>query len=229
MAAEGAMREAAGETLLDFIERGVPLTSRTRYGRGSRAVGEALLDGALWRGLPDLFKKLVELGWLERYGASKAEQLFASRAGGCNAAMVQAVTDAGLAVDVPDEEGQTALATLATDYLCDDDRQRVAMAQHLLAMGADPNRRDDDGETAIFGVESPALLTLLYARGADGTVKDEDGNSAVFSSWTDDIVLLHLEQGASPVGRYYDRRTLREQMRERPMPKSERWLVEHGF
>jgi hypothetical protein len=229
MAAEGAFGDAAEETLLGFIEHGVPLTERVRQGRGSRPVGEALIDGALWRGLPELFAKLVELGWLERFGASKAARVFANRAGGCNATMVQAVTDAGIAIDAPDEEGQTALAALAADYRCDDDRQRVAMAERLLDQGADPNRRDDDGETAIFGVESSRLLELLYARGADGTIKDHDGNSAVFSSWTDDIVLLHLQHGASPVGHYYDHRSLREQMRERPMPKSERWLADHGL
>lgn len=230
MAVEGAQRRAAGETLVGFIDRGLPLTMRVPDGRASSTVGDALLESAMRRGQADVFARLVEVGWLERYGARKAEQLFASDAGGCSADIARAFVDAGLAIDTPGEDGATALDTLASSIRCSDHRKSFALAEQLLAFGADPNKRDGNGKTAIFGIESPRLLELLYAHGADGTVKDNDGNSAVFSSWTDDIVLIHLQHGASPVGRYsYDKRTLREQMLARPMPKTAAWLAERGL
>jgi ankyrin repeat protein len=150
--------------------------------------------------------------------------------------MVDAAISAGLAVDPPparrrqssesddDHEG-SALANLASSYQCDDESTRMAVAERLLAHGADPNRRDALGQTAIFGVENLELLNLLLARGADPRAVDYDGNSAVFESWTDEIVLRLLQAGASPTGRYYDGRTLAEQTRERSMPRTAAWLA----
>jgi len=229
IAVEGASNDAADETLIGFIDRGLSLERKVPVGAGrSESVGEALMRGAISRGRTALFDELVGRGWLDRLKTGEAARLFAAQSGGCNPAFVETGARAGLAIDARGEDGNTALRNLAGNYACDNDQARLATARALLDRGADPNARNDAGESAIFEVEDPDLLDLLYARGADSSVRDNEGNSAVFSSWTDEIVLRHLQHGASAEGRYYDKRTLRQQMKERPMPQAEAWLAENG-
>ena len=235
---------ADDSTLVDLIERGAPLEMRLSdldpSVQSSEYAGSALVRDAISYGRPALFQALVTRGWLERLGAAEANAAFARFAAGCNPVMVDVAISSGVAVDPPpaqrrppsDDDSNdhlegSALANLATTYQCRDEATRVAVAERLLAHGADPNRRNARGQTAIFGVENIELLNLLLANGADPRVLDYDGNSAVFGSWTDTIVLRLLQSGASPIGHYYDGRTLTEQARERNMPRTAIWLMAH--
>ncbi|MCB2065787.1 MAG: hypothetical protein KDE15_04000 [Erythrobacter sp.] len=233
---QGAVRDADEDFLLGMVDAGVDLARRASLGRERPVLGKALLEAALHNGQPRLFEHLRSMGWLDRLGADRAATAFAERAGGCNPAMPAALAAAGVAIDAPAAEGygygsdgDTALLALTTSWLCRDETARVETARQLLALGADPNHRNAAGESAIFSVENPELLALLYANGADPTVIDHNGDSAVFSSWTDAIVLQHLQAGAPLHGHYYDGRGLREQMQHRPMPLSEAWLDAHGL
>jgi hypothetical protein len=236
---EGAYGEASEATLIGLIERGAALDARTpdRWGRGKVVLGEELVVAAVERGRAGLFSWLAARGWVRAGDRRRLETLFAEQAAGCSAALVQAFASQGLAIDAPGEggdkvlmaeEGETALAALAGSYGCKDDEARLATAAALLDAGADPNHRDAAGETAVYDVEYLPLLDLLYARGANADVTDKEGNSPALSSWTDAIVLRHLQAGARPVGRYYDGRTLGEQMKHRPMPQVAAWLEAHG-
>jgi hypothetical protein len=232
------LEEADDATLVDLVDRGVPL-EMAFPNKDGKPVGYYLMDGAVRYGRTDLFRKLVGLGWLPRLGIAEASRAFADRAAACNATFVDAAADAGIDIDAikvrpaerpnDDDEfagyGETALAGLAQSYDCKNEVARMATAKRLLARGADPNRRDESGETAIFEVENVELLNLLLSHGADPRVVDKEGNSAVFGSWTDEIVLRLLQAGASAKGQYYDGLTLRQQMKERPMPKVKAWLA----
>lgn len=221
--------DAANATIIGLIERGAALEHSVNVRMHGREgiFGEELTIAAVGSGRTALFTWLAERGWAERTRRSALEAQFAQTAGGCSASLVQVFASRGLAIDAPGDKGETALGALADDYDCKSDNARVAAAKALLDAGADPNHRNDDGETAIFGVEYLPLLDLLYARGARADVTDKQGNSAVFSSWTDGIVLRHLRAGASPHGHYFDGRTLEEQMKERPMPMAKQWLKDH--
>jgi hypothetical protein len=220
---------AADTTIIGLLERGAALDRSTNVRKGGRGgiLGEELTIAAVGSGRSALFTWLAERGWVERTGRPALEAKFAQSAGGCSASLVQAFANRRLAIDAPGDKGETALGALADDYDCKSEDGRVAAAKALLNAGADPNHRNDDGETAIFGVEYLPLLDLLYARGARADVTDKQGNSAVFSSWTDTIVLRHLRAGASAHGRYFDGKTLEEQMKERPMPLARQWLKDH--
>jgi hypothetical protein len=236
----GAGRDAEDGMLVGMIDRGLPLSKQLRVGdRDFGIVGVAMMKSAIENGLPQTFGRLAKLGFLDQMSRETAGQIFADSAAGCSPEIVEIAAREGVAIDMAgsvtksfeeyETKGDSALRALSSSYNCDDESRRVATARSLLEHGADPNRRNILGETAIFGVENPELLDLLYARGADGRVQDQAGNSAVFSTWTDEIVLRHLQHGASPVGRYdYDGNTLREQMRERPMPKVAQWLDEQA-
>ncbi|MBO9697941.1 MAG: ankyrin repeat domain-containing protein [Sphingopyxis sp.] len=244
----GARREAEDEMLIGMIERGLPLDKRFLFGkRDAGVIGDELIRQALERGRPNTLDRLARSGWLDRLGADEAGRIFADGAAGCSPALVETAARLKIPLELPgkverstdpeiageiDEfgpRGRTALAALSDSYACDrNEERRLETARRLLKHGANPNRRDALGETAIFGVENAALLDLLYANSADGRVRNRKGASAVFSSWTDEIVLLHLQHGASPVGRFFDGKSLREQMKERPMPKVSRWLKDHG-
>lgn len=229
---EGALEDADEKTILGLIERGANLNARTAHpwGRDDVILGNELLVAAVQTGRADLFSYLAEKGWIERSDQRDLEETFAWDSGGCSPGLVRAFSAQGLEIDVPGEEGRTALANLRNSYRCDrNDERMVETAQTLLELGANPNKRDVDGETAIFSVEHIPLLDLLYAHGAIADVINKEGHSPALSSWTDEIVLRHLNEGAPPIGRYFDGRTLREQMEHRPMPQVEEWLDENGF
>jgi hypothetical protein len=227
---------ASDDTLVELVDRGAALDVEIDSSQpNSPKAGTELLRGAILNGKTALFRKLVERGWLATLGLSNANKAFAEGSGGCQPAFVDAAVAAGLDVNAAtplavktatdeDKFGMTALAGLATDYGCPDEVARVATAERLLAHGANPNLRNSEGKTSIFGVENIDLLNLLLSHGSDASVRDKKGSSAVFDTWTDAIVLRLLEAGASPEGVYFDGKTLREQAKERHMPNVERWL-----
>lgn len=231
IALEAALGDGAADTtIIGLLERGAALDQSANFPSGGRkgTLGKELTTAAVGGGRTALFNWLAERGWVERTGKRLLETEFAQTAGGCSTALLQAFAARGLAINTPGEEGETALGALAGTYNCKDEDARLAVAKALLDAGADPNHRNDAGETAIFGVEYLPLLDLLYARGARSDITDKEGNSPVFSSWTDAIVLRHLQAGASPKGRYSDGRTLEEQMEERLMPRAKEWLKDNA-
>lgn len=232
LALEGALNDADDRTILGLISRGADLNATAIHPWSGEEVllGDELLVASIKRGRADLFTFLATNDWVQRSDKRRLEAMFADNAAGCSAAFVRAFAAQGLAVDSLGEEGQPALAALSSVYFCNrDDEGLVETARALLEAGADPNKRDINGETAIYDVEYLPLLDLLYSAGAIANVADKKGNSPALSSWTDEIVLRHLKEGAPPIGRYYDGRTLREQMEHRPMPQVERWLEENGI
>ena len=63
-------------------------------------------------------------------------------------------------------------------------RDRLAAVRTLLESGADPNRRDQDGDTAVtLAVQAydrnPALLQMVLAAGGDPNTRRRDGNPVV--------------------------------------------------
>lgn len=232
LALAGAFEDADDQTIIDLLDRGADLNAMTAHpwARDDAILGTELLVAAIYRGRTRLFSHLASKGWVDRSDKEKLEGLFADQAAGCSASFAYAFAAEGLSIDSAGEEGQTALAALSSVYLCNyDDEGLVETAKALLDLGADPNKRDFEGETAIFSVEYLPLLNLLYERGATANVLNNEGNSPALSSWTDEIVLRHLQEGARPIGRYYDGRTLREQMEHRPMPRVEEWLDANGY
>lgn len=231
VALEAALGDVAADTtIIGLLERGAALDSPANYPFGSRkeTLGKALTIAAVGAGRTSLFTWLAERGWVERTGSRALETAFADSSAGCSAALVHAFVTRGLAIDAPGDEGDTALSALASAYKCKGEDASVSLAAALLDAGADPNHRNDAGETAIFNVDYLPLLDLLYARGARADITDKEGNSAVFSSWTDAIVLRHLQAGASSTGRFYDGRTLEQQIKKRPMPRTKQWLKDNA-
>lgn len=52
----------------------------------------------------------------------------------------------------------------------------------LLALGADPNARNDKGETPLFTVMNAAAVPVLVSHGADPLARDHNGNTALEAS-----------------------------------------------
>lgn len=230
--------EADEATIIALIDRGAPLAARVPGGKDGKRYGDFLVEAAIARGSPALFRRLGAAGWLDRFSRQRAGERFAASAAACSPAFVDAAADAGLDNDQPqpvnaqgdwDETGgNTALASLASSYDCDDPgKDRLATARRLLARGADPNHRNALGRTPLYGVEQLDLLELLLTHGADPRIKGKDGNGPVFGSWTETIVLRLLEAGASPAGKNEDGATLAELARKRHMAGVVRWLKDH--
>lgn len=251
LAVLGANRHAEDMMIVGMINRGLPLDQPfAMMEQPPSPAGTMITEAALKNGLPRTLDLLAAKGWLDKLGRDAAARIFADNGAACSAELVDSAIRWKIPIDAPGSvertkdgrpltyselretfgaAGDTALSELSSTWRCDgDERKAVAIATKLLEKGADPNRRNALGETAIFNLENVALLDLLYAHGADGTVKDFSGNSAAFSSWSDEIVLRHLQHGASPVGKDSDGKTLQEQMKDHPMPKVAKWLADHG-
>ena len=76
-----------------------------------------------------------------------------------------------------------------------------------LKAGADPNARDDDGETPLHNAVSgkPAVITALVAAGADPNVRDDDGSTpldiAVLGFGKPAVITALVAAGADPNAR----------------------------
>ncbi|MDZ5647839.1 hypothetical protein [Nitrospirillum sp. BR 11828] len=221
-------------TVLEFMDRGVDLEKTSTVGHPpAEPVGAMLLRQALTKGQTAVFTRLTAAGWLTRLAPGDADRMFALGAAGCDAGFARAAMAAGLTVDGPaagSDNGPdgTALITLATRPSCRSEQARLDTAAQLLALGAAPNRRDEDGRTVLFHVRNLDLLELLLAHGADATLRDPAGNSAVLYSQEDAITLRLLQAGASPEGRDEDGHTLSERTTLYTMPATARWLAAHG-
>ena len=81
----------------------------------------------------------------------------------------------GVAVDVTDDDGETALMEAA-------DKGNLAAVKLLLKHGAQVNRKDEDGKTALMHAadegRTPVVQALLEA-GADVAARDKDGETAL--------------------------------------------------
>ena len=223
-----------GRAALDLIAAGMPLD------RGKHPPGATLLESAALQGQPALFAALAAKGWLKRLPKGQLDDLFARSGGGCDPATARAMVEAGAdpnARTAPQSDSysgarKTALMIALDPYSCRRSRPSLAQVDALLALGADLNALDDQGRTAIYGVEDPDLLERLFAAGARADIKDKDGNSPAFGSWTDVIVLRLLDAGADPHGFYGergDKTPLRKMAQERPMPGVLAWLDARGI
>jgi hypothetical protein len=171
-------------TVLDLIDRGVPLDSEVSFPKFPPdttpvVAGISLVESAIRRGQARLFNKLIAIGWLDRLGKERAAHLFAQSAAGCSPALVDAAADAGIDIDEPEpphpnaaryeSQGKTALANVTASRCWDhpEAADRVATARRLLARGANPNHRDSLGHTPLFGVANPDMVNLLLAHGAE--------------------------------------------------------------
>ncbi|TWB44335.1 DUF6438 domain-containing protein [Nitrospirillum pindoramense] len=224
----------AQATVLEFMNRGLDLEKTSTADRPRIGpVGIMLMRQALSKGQTTVFARLMAGGWLARLQPGDADRMFALAGANCDAGFARAAVAAGLAVDGPAaglENGPngTALITLATRYSCASEQARLDTTAQLLKLGADPNRRDEDGRTILFHVHTLDLLELLLSHGADATLRDPAGNSAALYSQEDAITLRLLEAGASPEGRDEDGHTLPERAALYTMPATARWLAAHG-
>jgi hypothetical protein len=185
LAVLGASRGADETTVLDLIDRGVPLDDEVSFpnfppDKSTPVVaGTSLMESAIRRGQARLFNRLAATGWLDRLGRERAAELFAQSGAGCSPALVDAAADAGLDIDEPEplrpnaaryeRQGRTALAEV-TASLCwyhPQPADAVATTRRLLARGANPNHRDSLGHTPLFWVANPDMVNLLLAHGAE--------------------------------------------------------------
>jgi hypothetical protein len=176
LAVSGANSRRADEAMVPaLIDHGAPLDSEVSNPNFPRytpvVAGFSLMESAIQLGQLRLFNKLVATGWVDRVGKARVAQLFARYAAGCSPVLVDAAADAGIDIDEPDlQRGRTALANLAnvaTAHLCGNrEAERLATAQRLLARGANPNHRDNVGQTPLFAVPNPDMVDLLQAHGA---------------------------------------------------------------
>ncbi|MEN3953415.1 DUF6438 domain-containing protein [Iodidimonas sp. SYSU 1G8] len=153
LAAAGEWGKASEAMVGALIDRGAPLDQPVSPGGitmlETEAAGMSLIKAAIKRGHAGVFNRLMALGWLDRLGKLKAAEYFAQSAAGCSPALVDAVADAGVDIDLsappppndylPDSRGRTALARLQTSHACQDDEARRAQTvARLIARGAKP-------------------------------------------------------------------------------------------
>jgi cytohesin len=106
--------------------------------------------------------------------------------------------------DAPDDETRAKSpaddrALLDAAFVCD-----FVQVRRLLAAGADPNARDEDGRTPLFSAvlgNSLGLVGLLLEAGADPNARDEHGWTALHfaaQEYLPEIARVLVGRGADP-------------------------------
>lgn len=230
LAALVAGSENGSETdIIKMIEAGLPMESKLSADNKASSIllGSALLTASISSGKPKLAAYLIKRGWMQRTSKEMLNSSIAESGRQCNLSATELAIKAGLSPNARNEEGKTGLLQLIGSYAsCSDDLDKfLETAEKWIALGADVNAADKEGNTAIFGLEKLDVLELLLAHGADPTYKDKEGRSAAFSSWQDAIVLRLLEAGADPEGKDSDGRTIMQLVKKRgDMPGTSAWL-----
>jgi hypothetical protein len=235
---------ANGRVAADLIAAGLPLDRQVEWPAGNSTTLDAALRDMMTRQVqPQVFAALALRGWPQGLSRDELDSLFVRSGGGCDVAVAQGMIAAGARINAVlklSEGGDyrdTALQNAVAPYgPCSFLTDRSAYASALIALGADPNLRDNLGRTAIFGVGDADLLERLLASGARADVTGNDTRSAVFSASSDAIILRLLEAGADPNGRFRDPygrpdhsgETLRQMASGGDMPGTLAWLDAHG-
>jgi hypothetical protein len=223
--------------IINMIEAGLPLDEKFALQRmgeaetlsnSGTAVGSELLSASISSGKASLTAYLIDLGWMQRTPKDMLDNAIAASGQQCNLAATELAIKSGLSPNAKDSDGKTGLLQLVSGYpSCSDDLPKFLQTlKKWIELGADVNAADNEGNTAIFGLEKLDALEILLENGADPTHKDKEGRSAAFSSWQDAIVLRLLEAGADPAGKDDDGRTLKAQAKKRgDMPGTTAWLA----
>ena len=93
------------------------------------------------------------------------------------------------------------------------DRADAALIRECLAAGADPNARNEAGDTPLFeaatSAADPAPLRALIDAGADVDARDEDGDAPIHRAAgrnsNPDVIAVLLQAGADPNSRGRER------------------------
>jgi ankyrin repeat protein len=142
----------------------------------------------------EVFESVIIRAKLPQYTGDPGNDLLVAAEFGDKAKVISIVTR-GINVDSKDQYGETALMKAVVNR-----RREVTM--FLLAKGADPNSRDDEGGTAIIDAasSSPAMVRLLLDAGADVNAQDIRGETALLLAayWgNDESVRILIESGAN--------------------------------
>ncbi|MDY6901945.1 MAG: ankyrin repeat domain-containing protein [Cyanobacteriota bacterium] len=112
-------------------------------------------------------------------------------------ALLDAGADPNLGSDEEFEEGTTALMYIASSFFASN---RAEVIKFLVNRGANPNARNDNGETAmIVSCNNADAVKALIEAGADVNIRDNEGNTAMMiSDWS--VQQLLRQAGASEEG-----------------------------
>ncbi|MDO8683286.1 MAG: ankyrin repeat domain-containing protein [Armatimonadota bacterium] len=104
--------------------------------------------------------------------------------------VAEALIEAGLSVDVKDNNGVTPLFQAV--YW-----NRREIVELLLSKGADVNAKAKDGQAPLFDADSVEIAKMLLDKGADVNVGDTDGEKPLFFARSREIAQFLLDKGAN--------------------------------
>jgi hypothetical protein len=229
--AVGRKGDGPSQLALALIAKGVSLDRSFTVLRGkTRPLGVGVALAAARNGKKNLLDRIGPT-WLARAPARDVSRVLAEDIGGCDPEVIRLLVKAGADPNAL-SDGAAALHRLESGLGgCDgaSSLQRRAAAQVLLALGANPNLRDKNGQTPLFGLSDADLAEILIRAGAQVNARTSRGGQAVLSARTDGVVLALLLAGANRWAMDDFGMSLNDLVKRYDMPATRAWLYLHDL
>jgi hypothetical protein len=103
-------------------------------------------------------------------------------------------------VNIRNEDGEPLISHAASAYEANEKSvagfDSVKVVEMLIRRGANPNARDKQGNTPLFGANSAAVARALIAAGANPNSRNALGRTALFEHYFDEVKKVLIESGA---------------------------------
>ncbi|HVZ29477.1 MAG TPA: ankyrin repeat domain-containing protein [Asticcacaulis sp.] len=226
------IKRVKDEVLFTIMDSGAPLDAR-RYESSARGYN-SLLDTALAAGRVEMARRLIAAGGLLKKGELdpvKVDHAFGQAIDSGDLAAVELILPFHPSLTYADPDDPTVqvsiIRKLGDDIFCEE--PSIAIAQRLIALGADVNARLADGTTLLHScAATPAFATFLLDHGANVNAADKEGWTPLASTYDEEVALLLLARGADPrLGK--TGYCLRYYIKHNRWRVVKAWLESHGF
>jgi ankyrin repeat protein len=233
-----SMRGAAPSPIESAVTRGRLVVVQALIAHGALGAlntdqANRLLFRAAASGNVEVLREILKLSPDVNARTSDGWTTLMAAAGAPDPASVEDLLKRGVATNTQDRRGKTALMAVSRAGSGEDDatlpQSKTEVVRLLLAAGADPRLKDDDGETALFYAATGDIVRMLVKAGAPVEGHNGIGYTPLISAGSDDAAMALIEAGADIRAVEDDGRTVVDSAKQGKWTRTLEYLHAHGM